>query len=70
MALRNGAELADFAAAKSVAQPINVTACDSAPPRRTATHDQHAHSRTTAPPSRRPHETRGRTFGCPDIHAA
>lgn len=31
MALRNGAELADFAAAKAVAQPINVTACAAAP---------------------------------------
>ena len=37
MALRNGGELPDYAAAKSVAQPINVSSCGDAPERATTT---------------------------------
>lgn len=35
MALRNGSELPDYAAAKSVAQPISVSSCGNAPERAT-----------------------------------
>ena len=37
MALRSSAELADYAAAKSVSQPINVSSCGSAPERAAVT---------------------------------
>lgn len=37
MALRSGGELPDYAAAKSVAQPINVSSCGNAPERTTTT---------------------------------
>ena len=48
MALRNGTELADYAAGQSVSQPIPVAACGSAAPAATRASTTRSTSRTTA----------------------